>query len=65
MSEPIDMAVDHLIELLEKRDFRRKLINKLNKNVDLPMFDERTEKKMMKALYDVILDAIRDVKKDD
>ena len=65
MSEPEDMAIDHLIDLLEKRDFKRKLVAKLNKNIDLPMFDERAEKKIMKAVYDDILDALRDIKKDE
>lgn len=63
MDKPEDIAFDHLIVLLEKRNFKRKLVSKLNKNIDLPMFDERTEKKIMEALYDVILDALRDVKK--
>ena len=65
MSDLDDIAIDHMIELLEKRNFKHKLINKLNKNIDLPMFDEKTEKKMIKALYGAILDAIRDIKKDD
>ena len=62
MSEPEDIAIDQLIDLLEKRDFKRKLVAKLNKNIDLPMFDERAEKKIMKAVYDDILDALREIK---
>ena len=62
MSEPEDIAIDKLIDLLEKRDFKRKLVVKLNKNIDLPMFDERAEKKIMKAVYDDILDALREIK---
>ncbi len=64
MSEPEDIAIDQLIDLLEKRDFKRKLVAKLNKNIDLPMFDERVEKKIMKAVYDDILDALREIKND-
>lgn len=61
MSEPEAIAIDHLIELLEKREFKHKLIAKLNKNIDLPMFDERTEKKIMKAIYSDILEALREI----
>lgn len=65
MEGPEDMAVDHLINLLEKRDFKRKLVAKLNKNLDLPMFDERTEKKIIKAVYDDILEALRETRCED
>ena len=62
MSELQDIAMDHLVELLEKREFKKKLIEKLNKNIDLPMFDEKTEKKIMKALYNNIMEALRELK---
>ena len=65
MSEPEDIAIDHLIELLEKREFKHKLIAKLNKNIDLPMFNEKTERKMIKAIYGDILEALREIKKED
>lgn len=61
MSEPEDTAIFHLIELLEKRDFKRKLIAKLNKNIDLPMFDEYAEKKIFKSLYNDILETLREL----
>lgn len=61
MSEPEHIAIEHLVELLEKREFKRKLVAKLNNNIDLPMFDERTEKKIMKALYNDILEAVREL----
>ena len=61
MSELKDIAVDHLLELFQKREFKQKLVAKLNKNIDLPMFDEKTEKKIMKALYDEIIEVLREI----
>lgn len=63
MSDVEDIAINHMIELLEKRDFKHKLVEELNKNIDLPMFDERTEKKIIKALYHTILESIREMNK--
>ena len=63
MSDPEEIAMNHLIELLEKRDFKNKLLAKLNDSIDLPMFNEKTEMKMFKSLYKVILDVLKDVSK--
>jgi hypothetical protein len=65
MSDPEDIAIKHLIDLLEKREFKRKLVGKMNKNIDLPMFDERTEKKIMNTVYNEILEALQEINKKD
>ena len=48
MSENVDLpqqAFDHLIELLEKKDFRNTLIKELNEDIDIPFINEKTGKK--------------------
>ena len=39
-----DVAVDHVIELLENKGFKNKFIKKLNDAVDVPLINEKTEK---------------------
>ena len=58
-------AFDHMVDLLEKKDFKKKLIKKINKNVDIPIIDEKTEKKVLDKLYEVIVDTIKKIDLDD
>ena len=46
------MALDNVVDLLHQKDFKRKLIKKLNKNVDFPIIDEKTEQKILDKLLD-------------
>ena len=56
-----DIAVDQLIEMLETKQFKKKLVKKLNKNVDIPMLNERTEHKVFDAVYDMIVSALKEL----
>ena len=40
------MVLDNVVEMLEKKDFKKKLIKKLNKSVDIPVINEKTEQKL-------------------
>lgn len=57
----LDVSMDHFIELLEKKEFRTKLLHRLNENIDLPFINESTELKILDALYSTILSTIRNV----
>jgi len=57
-------AFDHMVDLLEKKDFKKKLLKKINKNVDIPIIDEKTEKKVLDKLYEVIVDTIKKIDMD-
>jgi hypothetical protein len=59
------MALDNVVDLLHQKDFKRKLIKKLNKNVDFPIIDEKTEQKILDKLYEIILDTIKKIDLDD
>ena len=64
MSENVDLpqqAFDHLIELLEKKDFRNTLIKELNEDIDIPFINEKTEKKAMDALYKLIVKSLKTI----
>ena len=64
MSENVNIeqqAFDHLVELLEKKDFRKHLVNALNEDVDIPIINEKTEGKVMEAIYKQIVKAIKTI----
>ena len=55
------IAVEHIVELLEKKDFKNKLIIKINNNVDIPLLNEKTEKKIYENIYKTILSTIKEI----
>ena len=59
------IALDQIVDMLDKKDFKKKLLKKINKNVDIPIIDEKTEKKILDKLYEVILDTIKKIDLDD
>ena len=64
MSDTADLsqqALDHFIELLEKKDFRNTLIKELNEDIDIPFINEKTEKKAMDALYKLIVKSLKNI----
>ncbi len=56
-----EILVEHIVDLFEKKDFKKKLISKLNSNVDIPIINEKTEKKILDKIYDVLVDALNDL----
>lgn len=64
MSDTVDLsqqALDHFIELLEKKDFKNTLISALNEDIDIPFINEKTEKKAMDALYKLIVKSLKKI----
>lgn len=53
------MLIVHVIDLLEKKDFKKKFIKELNESVDVPIIDEKTEKKVLDAIYKLILKTLK------
>ena len=45
--------------MLEKKDFKNKLIKQINKNINIPILNENTEKKIYDEIYNTILDTIK------
>jgi len=61
----LNLVTDHLISTLEKKDFKKKLIKKINDDIDIPMIGEKTEKKVFDKLYDLFLKGVKEVLNDD
>ena len=50
-----DKMMKELIELLREDEFKRDLVRAINKDVNIPMINEKTEKKVFDALYDLFV----------
>lgn len=56
-----DLLVEQIIDLFEKKDFKKKFLKKVNDNIDIPLINEKTEEKVLKALYGVVIDTLKDL----
>lgn len=55
------IVAEHIIELFEKKNFKKKLVKKLNESVDIPIINEKTEKKILDKIYECLVDSIKDL----
>lgn len=46
--------IDTLIDLLQEDGFRNDLTKAINDDIDIPIINEKTEKKVIKKLFDVM-----------
>ena len=51
-------VVKKMVEILEKKDFKKKFIKKLNDNIDIPIINEKTEKKVLDKVYGVMVETL-------
>lgn len=63
-NDSFDNVIDDLLELMDKKEFKKKLIKKLNESVDVPLIDEKTEGKIINAIYDIIIKELKNLNKD-
>lgn len=47
-------TIEQITDLLNDDDFKKKLIKAINDDVDIPMLNEKTEKKIFNSLYKLI-----------
>ena len=55
----MDKNIENLLNILEKKDFKNKLIKQINNNINIPILNEKTEKKIYDEIYDTILNTIK------
>lgn len=46
--------IDTLIQLLQEDEFRKDLTKAINEDVDIPIINEKTEKKIINKLFNVM-----------
>ena len=56
-----EVAMDHVVDLLENKGFKNKLIKKINDAVDIPLINEKTEKKVLDSIYKLLLETIKEL----
>ena len=62
-----DMLSEHKDDIIDKifdEELQEKIVTKLNKNVDIPFISEKTEAKVLNAIYDSIEDVVKEVMKE-
>ena len=59
MDELKVLTFKSMIDLLEDSRFYELFIDELNKKVDLPFFNEKTERKIYESLYVCILETLK------
>tara|TARA_R100000742_G_C4175816_1_gene12556 strand:- start:109 stop:318 length:210 start_codon:yes stop_codon:yes gene_type:complete len=55
---------DAIIEKIFDEKLQEKIVSKLNENVDIPFISEKTEAKVLNAIYDSIEDVVKEVMKE-
>ena len=50
---------DEIIDKIFDEDLQEKIVAKLNKNVDIPFISEKTEAKILNAIYDSVEDVVK------
>ena len=56
--------LDKMVKMLEQKDFKKKLTKKLNKDIDIPMINEKTEQKIIDRVYELIIDTVKNIDTD-
>ena len=59
-----DMISEHKEDIINKifdDELQERLVSKLNERVDIPIISEKTEAKILNAIYDSIEDVVKEV----
>ena len=55
---------DDIIDKIFDEELQAKIVKKLNDNIDIPFISEKTEAKVLNAIYDSIEDVVKEVMKE-
>lgn len=53
-----EILLGSLVNLLNDKDFKQDFVRKVNANVDIPIINEKTEKKVINTLYKLMVDQV-------
>tara|TARA_B100000401_G_scaffold395485_2_gene304458 strand:+ start:13831 stop:14037 length:207 start_codon:yes stop_codon:yes gene_type:complete len=56
-----EIMLGHFIDLLEKKDFKRKFLKTLNESIDVPIINEKTEKKVLESIYKILVKTLKEL----
>lgn len=58
MPETTELMIAKLVEVLNDDKFEKNLIDSINDDIDIPMLNEKTEKKIFKKLVKILKDQL-------
>ena len=61
LKETLSKNYQLYIELLDNDEFKKHLIRELNDDIDIPIINEKTERKVLNSIYKVILTSLKKV----
>lgn len=61
LKETLSKNYQLYIELLDNDKFKKHLIRELNDDIDIPIINEKTERKVLNSIYKVILTSLKKV----
>jgi len=61
VKETLSKNYELYIELLDNDEFKKHLIRELNEDIDIPIINEKTERKILNSIYKVILSSLKKV----
>jgi len=53
-----EILLGSLVELLNDNEFKKDFVRKVNENVDIPIINEKTEKKVINTLYKLMVEQV-------
>tara|TARA_Y100001938_G_scaffold147948_1_gene230381 strand:+ start:750 stop:950 length:201 start_codon:yes stop_codon:yes gene_type:complete len=57
-----NLIADHKEEIINKifdDEMQKKIVEKLNENIDIPIISEKTEEKILNAIYDSVEEVVK------
>ena len=61
VKETLSKNYELYIELLDNDEFKKHLIHELNEDIDIPIINEKTERKILNSIYKVIISSLKKV----
>ena len=61
MSDIKDRVTGWVMDKIDNPDTKKRVVDKWNSNVNIPILNEKTEGKIFSAIYDSLVDVIREV----
>lgn len=61
VKETLSKNYELYIQLLDNDEFKKHLIRELNEDIDIPIINEKTERKILNSIYKAILSSLKKV----
>lgn len=59
VKEAIKRNFELFIELVDNDEFKKQLVKELNEDIDIPIINEKTERKLLNSIYAVVIKSMK------